>query len=294
MKQVIKIFIRIALFASVWSVTHAQDFSGGFKAGYNINYLEGSTIVDADGNEVESLKNGNGFHVGAILNYRLSEFYGLRSHVLFTQRGGSIQFDAEESYLILRNPAGDDPKREIATGRKQVSLNLSNSYIEIPLMVYGKYKNFELVVGPSLGLLISSTASGSIDFDGEWRREPIELRSVIDHQYYKDDAREGEDPILINTGLEQVQYPATHLAYFEHDEKDGPLYKVLNFGFNAEFNFFFNKGLFVGVGYYHGFNDVTNQEMDADWLDLDEDDALILRDDDDTLSSLRFSVGFRF
>ena len=289
MKQRI-VYIAILL---LWiTLVRSQSFSGGFKAGYNINYWEGPSIVNANGEELESFNTANGFHVGAILNFEIVDYFGLRSYVLFTQRGGNIQFDSEDSYLIMRDVESDE--RQVARGSKRICLTLSNSYVEIPLMLYGKYGKFEITFGPSLGILVASTANGSINFDGDYRREPVELRSNIDHQYYRDDAREGERPIVINTGLERVQFPETHLAYFEFDEKEESLYTVVNFGLMGEFNFFFNKGLFVGVGYYYGFNDITNSSMDADWQELDGDNQLILRDDEDTLAALQLSVGFRF
>ncbi|HKK88738.1 MAG TPA: outer membrane beta-barrel protein [Saprospiraceae bacterium] len=288
MKQCIFIFILLVF----WVSTAFGQFSGGFKAGYNINYMDGPKIVNDSGEELESFNNANGFHVGAILNYEIADYFGLRSYLLFTQRGGNIQFDSEDSYLFLRDVETNE--RQVSSGSKRISLTVSNSYIEIPLMLYGKYGKFELTFGPSLGILVASTASGSITFDGEYRREPIQFRSIIDHQYYRDDAREGERPIEFNTGLEQVQFPGTHLAYFEFNEKEESLYTVINFGLMGEFNFFFNKGLFLGVGYYYGFNDITNSSMDADWQQLDADNRLVLRDDEDTLAALQLSVGFRF
>lgn len=288
MKQHIFLFVILVF----WISPALCQFSGGFKAGYNINSMEGPKIVNANGEELERFDNANGFHVGAILNYEIVDYFGLRSYVLFTQRGGSILFDSEDSYLFLRDTETNE--RRVGRGSKRISLTLSNSYIEIPLMLYGKYEKFELTFGPSIGFMVASTASGSITFDGEYRREPVEFRSNIDHQYYRDDAGEGERPIAFTTGLEEVQFPGTHLAYFEFDDKEESLYTVINFGLMGEFNFFFNKGLFLGVGYYYGFNDVTNSSMDADWQQLDDNNRLVFRDDEDTLAALQLSVGFRF
>lgn len=284
--------IFIVLFLLMMGSAHAQKISGGFKAGYNINFIDAPAIVNNAGETLEEFSNGNGFHVGAIVNYEINNYFGLRTNLLYTQRGAITNFKSEDTYLVLRS----DEDKDIALGKKDVNISVNNSYLEIPLLVYGQYKNFELAFGPSMGLMVTSGASGSIEFEGEWRRETVDIESNINHKYYSNRASSfvEEESYVFTSGFVSRYFPRNHSAYFELDEKDGALYKSLNFGLTAEVNYYFNKGLFIGLGYYHGLNDVTRNSMDVDLNALDSNRELKTRDDEDKYSSLRISIGFRF
>lgn len=288
-------FTVIVIFLLLCSgLLKAQKFSGGFKGGYNINQQDMKVRLAPDGSAVESYDNGSGFHVGAIVNCEFTKYFGLRTHLIYTQRGFRYLLDTDESYLVLRSLDGD---REAAIGSKRISMSVNNSYLEIPLLAYFTYKNFEIAAGPSLGFMVSSSASGSIRFDGQWRGEEIVVDpSVINHQYYSD--RSGSfisaNSYQFSNGFEEFYFPQSHTAYYELNEKDKPRFSSVNYGLTGEVNYYFNKGLFIGITYYYGLNDVTNIETDLDLYQLSEEGNLQLSEEDDRLHSIRFSVGFRF
>ncbi len=273
----------------------AQRFSGGFKAGYNINFIDAPKLMSRAGDELESFSNGNGFHVGAIVNYEINSYFGLRTNLLYTQRGVISNYVSgdDDSYLVLR---AADGSIDLALGSKDINISVNNSYLEIPLLVYGEYKNFELAFGPSFGLMVTSGATGSINFSGEWRREEVDISSNINHKYYSNRAGSyvQTEAHSFSSGFDTRFFPLSHSAYYEFNRKDGSLYRAVNFGLTAELNYFFNKGLFLGLGYYYGLNDVTRNSMDLDINALNQSGQLQTRNDEDKLSSLRISVGFKF
>jgi lipocalin len=59
-------------------------------------------------------------------------------------------------------------------------------------------------------------------------------------------------------------------------------------------SFYLNQGLFVSFKGYYGLSDITRNEADYSVLELNDDQSLIFKSDDDRNITLQASVGFHF
>ncbi len=277
------------------SVTYAQDFKFGIKAGMNLNTFRGDAETDDAGNTVESYNNSTGFHVGATFSWEATELMGMRGEFVFSQEGGDRKFDGP-SYYILR-PTSENPI--YATGNRKTALNVTNSYLKLPVMGYIRPLPWlEFQAGASLGFLISSNGFGDISFEGtSTNGSPISLRHELDVRYLSDKPGEAtiiDPPKTVQVGGETVPYPQTAGAYFEFAEDRGNLYKIVELSALAGVSVYLNKGLYLTFRANYGLNDLTKSNADVSQVTLDENNQFISRNDKDTNVTLQMSVGFSF
>ena len=293
----IRLLILIAaMFFATSETMKAQELSYGFRVGLNQSTFFGDDEADANGNSLENLSFNSGFHVGGGVRIEFTELFGIRTEILFTQKGTKQTFDGP-SYLIFRD--GDD--RMVTTGNKNISLNISNAYLEFPIMAYGKIGNsFEVFGGGYFGFLVSSIASGEVIYtDGrvEGNNNVIErLELALDHNYLRDEPGElisAAANIDVMVGNDIVQIPNTLTAYYDMNETDGNPYKVMDAGLSAGAAYFLNGGLYFSAIVNYGLIDVSRTNMDFSKSEINGLE-FITRDDKDSNFSLQFSIGFSF
>ncbi len=284
------------LFTSVSIAATAQDYAYGFKAGLNFNRIRGDAETDDAGNEIESFSGNSGFHVGATFSWKATELMGVRGEFLFSQKGGRRKFEGQSYYIF---DAGDD-KRIFATGTRDMSLNITQSYIDIPVMGYFKPVSWlEIYAGGNVGFLVASSAFGDLKFSGVAQNGAVvsEIRHELDFSYHGDDPGEAEfaePPASLTIGTEQVILPQKGGAYFEFSEDRGTLYKVIDAGVLGGISAFLSSSLYVSFRANIGLTDVTKSKADVSLAKLDENNQFISRNDKDTNYSLQASVGFSF
>ena len=274
----------------------AQELSYGFRVGLNQSIFLGDEEMDANGTSLENLSFNSGFHVGGGVRVEFTELFGIRAEILFTQKGSKRNFDGS-SFLIFRD--GDD--RIVTTGNKSIALNVSNAYLEIPVMAYGKIgERFEVFGGGYFGFLVSSIASGEIIYtDGRIPNNNNvinRLELALDYNYLRDEPGELINSVSnldVMVGNDILQIPNTLSAYYDMNEKDGNPYKVFDAGLSAGAAFFLNGGLYFSAIANFGLVDVTRTPMDFSNAQINGLD-FITRDDSDTNLSLQFSLGFSF
>lgn len=269
----------------------SQDIGYGFKAGLNFNHFLSDSETDANGNELETFSNKTGFHVGAIFTWKATELMGLRGEFLFSQKGGKYRYEGESFYTI-QAANNNFP----TTGFRDMTVNVSNSYIDIPIMGYVKLLGWlEFSAGANVGLLISSTGFGSLTY----RPNGIisEFTYELDYRYGADNAGDFESSSttdVLQISGDQFQLPRNAGAYYEYPQDEGHLYKTLDFGLVGGVSFYLNKGLYVGIRANYGLTDTTNEKADVSWHQKNADGTFIKRKDDDRNFSLQTSVGFSF
>lgn len=257
--------------------------SYGFKAGLNYNNFTGPM------DEEESFERSTGFHIGVIFKYYLTDNFGLKGEFAYSQRGGKYVYEGPSSFLIQResNPI-------LVMGNRNMTLNVSNNYLDFPLMGYGKFGRFELNAGLNISLLVGSVAAGQLKFTGT---NPVvnEFNLNLDYRYVGDEAREanqfGQQEIRVSN--ERINIPTQVGAYYEYDTKDGNLYKFLEVSYLAGLNFYLNDGLYIGLRGNFGLVDVTRNEMDRTFKTF-ENNVPALRNDKDKQISYQLSLGFSF
>ena len=273
-----------------------DNFGFGFRAGASIARLNGPSEIGPDGASLEEYSMARGFHIGAAVSYKFTDLVGMRAEMIYSQRGTVYDYNGPSYYYLgLGNVS-----HKYVTGTRVQTLNVSNTFLDIPLMAYYKIGSFELSGGVNMGVLISSSAGGSTDFTGvSDLGSPIEPFEVTLRHNYKKDQAGGASSELQDVIADGRTYtvPQTVYAYYEFPTRDKDLYKTIDFGLVGCASFFINEGLFLSVRYIHGLGDVDRNDYDVSLQGLkDENDPYSFnkRQDVNKSQAWQFSVGFSF
>lgn len=266
----------------------------GFKTGLNFARMDGPSEVNAAGENLENWKSITGFHIGLSLGYKVNDYFGVRGELLYTKRGAKYTFEGD-SYRIFRYDGGSTQ----ATGRSRYLINITNAYVDLPIVAYGRWKDFELSAGGYVGLLIQSTGDGSLSFTGG-RTVPLQnsisdLEFNLNHNYRKDDPLGGEtdQTVVVKVDAKTLELPKTLGAYYDYPEDKGRLYNSVDYGLVAGLTYYLSRSLYAGVRLQYGLADITKSEADLSKGRTDNGN-LLFRDDKDRNVVIQASVGFSF
>ena len=105
----------------------------GFKVGLNFSTITGEKETDVAGKQAETAKYVSGFQVGFGLRYNITDAFAVGTEFLFAQKGTEINYDGT-GYHVFRK----DNDKIIATGTDKQTIDVSNAYIDIPVLAYYK------------------------------------------------------------------------------------------------------------------------------------------------------------
>ncbi len=272
---------------------YAQEFSGGFRAGLNFTTINGPAEMNADGMELDEYNFSNGFHIGAIANLRFTDIFSARAELLYSQKGGIYEY-AGPSYWVFE-PLNNNPAF-IATGERETSLEITNSYIDIPVLAVARFGKFEVSAGMSVGFLVASRAAGELRFEGvSPQGTPIEPFNVaLDFNYFDGAFRlnDAGDTEIREIDNQDVEIPATLGAYYQELEEGENLYNTIDVGLIGGLAYYLNQGLFLGLRLNYGLSDISQMNRDISLQSLERVGEYNLREDDDQNFNLQISVGF--
>lgn len=275
-------------------VLQAQTIKGGFRAGLNFNTMSGPSETDAAGNELEEFMVATGFHIGAVISFQFTDHFGLRSELIYSQRGMEYRYDGPSFWLFETIDRGE----YATTGNRTVVMTISNSYITIPASAYARVGRFEWSAGAGMGLLLAGRGTGELTYSGvSPRGTPIEeFTTALDFNYGNDhfgrsDFRE-DAPIVVDNVT--VLAPRNIGAYYEAPQGKKNLFKTLDFYVHAGMSFYLNRGMYIGGRINYGLTDITRTVRDVSKVSLGPENDYILREDDDRNLSLEASIGFSF
>lgn len=285
--------LLILVFLAAVSTSYGQQvFSGGFRAGLTFSRFSGPSETGDDGQNLEEFKFSSGFHVGPTFNFRLSDLFGLRADLLYAQKGLNYDYDGPSFWVF--EPVVGPPIYSVGTRR--VSMDVTNSYLELPLTAYTRLGPLEISAGINTAILVGSRGFGELTYSGRSTLgsniDPFTIN--LEHRYSSDTYRE-----KIATDFESrliegrpVEIPLTIGAYYEAVDNGQKLYRFLDIGAVGGLSFFFNKSLFLGGRIHYGLLDVTNNRQDLSKRTLDTNRNYILRDDQDRNMVIYLSLGF--
>ena len=274
----------------------AQQFSGGFKAGLNFATFDGPLETGADDVELESFGNSTNFHIGAIANLRFTDIFRMRAELLYTQKGGIINFSGPSYWLFA--PTGEAPPLSVSGQRTSV-LEVTNTYLEFPIMTVARLKKFEISAGLSTGFLVASRASGEVNIDGALSPNGAVIQPFstnLSFNYFKDEPQqfdENNSSQLEVDGRNVFLPDNLNARYLQSDDEDN-LFNTLDLGLVAGISYFMNKGLFIGGRVNYSLIDITERSQDISRSAINPDNTFVTRDDDDRNLVLQLSVGFSF
>lgn len=278
-------------FCLLGSMLFSQDLSVRFKAGLGFSQILGDAETVND-EEVEEVRFTNGFHLGIGLGVPFTDHFGARAMVLYMQRGMEYSYEGP-SYFVFDGANGN--LLPSIGGNRKTTLEVTNSYISIPLTAYARFNRIEFEAGVYAGLLVTSRADGELTFSNPSANlEPVTL--TLDYDYNADGFERPTDVEVFNRFVNGVQgsVPQTINAYYESVNNEEKRYNLFDFGLTADVAFYLNQGLYIGVGIDYGLLDVTNDEQDLNVSSLDPDRNFVSREDVDQNLTLKASIGFNF
>lgn len=287
------------LLVSIVYQGHAQ-FSYGVKVGLNFNRFSGPSETDDAGEDLEAFNGSTGFHVGATFRYAfLEERFGFQSNLMYSQKGGEIVYNGQG----IQTFTSENGVKVFSEGNTLLTLDISNSYIDIPFLVWGKpLRSLEVFGGFNIGFLVISNGEGNLQYSGAVVGNPQfnglmidEFDSTLDYNYYGDDIGEADftQSSMFVVGNEVVNIPGSQGAYFNFDTDEGNFFNVIDFGLKIGVNFNFNESLYLGYTFNYGLTDVTNNAYDFARARYDGTE-MISREDTDRNVSSQLSLGFSF
>ena len=282
----------VAVLLSWTMLLAAQGFSGGFKSGLNFSTFRGPVEMNDNGESLENFKTNSGFHIGAVFQYSLTNYFGFRTELLYTQKGVDYTYEGQSFWIFTNNT---DPV--VSVGNRVTILTINNSYLELPLMTYVRLGRIELSAGINASILLGSNGRGDLTYGGTTASgASIETFTVaLDNLYFRDVYRGFNtfENHNFTIGSTTLQVPKNIGAYYEGIDSEESLFRRSDFGLNAGVSFFLNKGLFLGFRANIGLTDVTKIEQDYSKYRLQQpDNTFILRDDVDKNLSFQASIGF--
>ncbi len=302
----LKLILPISLLFFGTFAANAQ-IKYGFKTGLNFSRFEGPAETNAAGESLENWENVTGFHIGMSFGYKFTDNFGLRGEMIYSKRGSKYTFEGP-SYRIFKHANGS----VLTNGNARYLINVNNSYLDLPIMAYARYKSFEISGGGYVGVMVQSTGEGSLRYSGKTAlgnevydnaNQNRELVFNLNHNYRRDDPggasskSNDEAPLSVRADAFISETPKTMGAYFDHPEGSGNLYNTFDYGLVGGVTFYISRALYFHVRAQYGLADITNSKAD---LSKSEAPAttnpsdLKFRDDNDRNFVIQASVGFSF
>lgn len=273
-----------------------NSFYGGFKAGMNFATIDGPLELGNNEQELESFSYTSGFHVGVNFNLNLTDYFGLRGEIIYGQKGAEYDFSGQSFMPFYRV---DEMGSLIASGSRNTRLSITNTYLDLPVSAFIRFGRLELSGGLSLGVLVSSRAVGEIVFNGvSPQGENVNnVVFIVDGSYFDTDAFDVNDAGTaeeIRIDGRRVLLPESIGAYYDNPNPDKSLFNTLDASVQGGLSFYLNQGLFLSFKGYYGISDISRNEADYSVMELNNDQSLIFKSDDDRNITLQASVGFHF
>jgi hypothetical protein len=281
------------LFSLTIQLLQAQGlFSGGFRAGLTFSRIQGPAETDDNGEALENFGLSSGFHVGASFNYKLTDVFGLRAELMYAQKGVDYTYDGQSFWIF--EPLNSAPI--LSRGFRQMRINVSNSYIETPIMAFGRLGALELSAGINPSILVSSRGFGELTYTGRTTlgTNVAPFTVNLEHNYLNDTYRqakgtEREQRIIDGRALE---IPLRTGAYEEGFQNGYKTYRFFDLGLIAGLSVYINQSLYLGGRIHYGLSDVTHNQQEISRRNLDNNGGYVLREEKDRNMALYLSLGF--
>lgn len=301
-------FVLFAFFTSTCFAQYAGETKLGVKAGLNLSTVYGKAEKLND-TKLENFKLTAGFHAALSVRHAFTDRLGVMGEFMFSQKGLQYRYEGEGYQILLFDNNGI--QRAVDTrGDRRITLNVSNNYIDIPIMGYFKAtENFEIHYGGYVGFLVSSKATGDRELTGTFSSGATTISvdnfgQNLDYNYIADEAGEVNNENTVgltsngNPVLGLMDVPENPGAYFDFDEKDNNFYKGIDVGALFGVAYVFDSGLNFQFRVNHSLFDQTNNFYDFSNLESAETEfgnaIPVRRSDNDSSLSFQFSVGFGF
>ena len=276
------------------SVSAQGQLGYGFRAGLSFSTFSGDLEADQSGNDLESYGLATGFHIGVNVAYKFTDLVGLRGELNFSQRGTKYTYEGSSYYILGLH----ENESIVIRGNRNMTLNVTNAYVDIPLTLYYKFGPIELSGGIGAGLNIGSTGGGNIVFEGV---SPTSGQSLdqfeidLNYNYRTNGARQVENSLTdVRVDGRVFNIPDRVGAYYWFEEKEKDQIKGIDVFLVGGLSFYLNEGFYLGGRIFYGLSDVDRNEYDISLANVDSNGNYIYRDDINRNITFQVSLGFSF
>lgn len=291
-----KKYLLVFIIGLLGSNLAGQNLKIGVRAG--LNYFK--TLGELEPQEKQSLSSG--FHFGINGTYYFNDVFGVRTEILYTQKGSLLENEGE-LYSLFDLPTGE---RVFELGQGKYSLRRTFNTFSVPLQVAVKpIKKIELFAGVNFDFIAGSIGQGNFEFDNMNNDEPIFFIQTLNFNYntdaFSDTNINSRGFLTVNYDvngdgiLDELVFANSIGAYRYFDEEiDSNLIKSFDLGVNAGLSYYINPGLYVRGTFNYGLRDITRGKYDYSLEEINDDGSYIFRDDTDRKIGFQVSLGFQF
>jgi hypothetical protein len=293
MKHIL-VFLLTICFAA--SPTFAQEgFGFGMHIGMNYSTIRGtSEVVAGTTTNPETFNYNSGLQGGLLLRYGITDLIGFRLETNYAQRGMKYTYEG----IGIQPFREDNGAAVLTTGTLKYNLNLTNSYIELPLTVYARLGDkLEIHGGGYVSYLVKSAADGELKLSNAKTllgTSVSEYKGSLDYNFLSDDdkADVSNNQTLFTEAGRIVKSPVSMGAYYGRGTATGYLWNKVDYGLVAGVSYRMRSGLTAVARFNYGMADVTNNAVHAMQSGLSADKKFILRDSNDKNMGIQISFIF--
>lgn len=295
-----KFVLLISLLTISYSKLSSQEYNIGIRAGLNFGEYLGPQIPD-----IEKFSLNNGFHFGINFSYNITDFLALRAEILYNQNGTKYSYEGDGWYFF--RDVG-----EIVRDKSRIDLDISTGGVALPITAHlATLEKFEFYGGAYVNFIFSSIGTGKWIFgpDDEFVDHSFEQGQF--HNYRTDESGVAttsffsQDLIQVRAnGVASNVEPTVGAYYLFNSVFDdisigpnplnGNRLRSLDYGLILGFNYYLNRGLYLGLRGEYGLRDMTNNRVDYSYQEINDDLTFVFQEDFDRTLNFALSLGFKF
>lgn len=307
-----KFIILITFLATSVSQVQAQEYNIGIRAGLNFGEYLGPQIPD-----VEKFSVSSGFHFGINFSYNLSDFLAVRGELLYNQNGTKYSFDGDGWYRFNTGviETGSEVSNgfpqyyainEIVRDKSKINLDISSGGVALPISFHLKtLEKWEVFAGGYVNFIFSSIGTGEWKFGPEFKigEESVEHAFIQGqfHNYRNDEPRDANNrtftaPITLRANGTKAEVRSPVGAYYLENDQDynGNRIRSMDYGVLAGVSYYLNRGLYISLRGDLGMRDMTNNNAEYSYAEINDDGSFVYSDDFDRNFTIGLSLGFKF
>lgn len=289
-------FLMLLVLGGIGAQLDAQDYNIGIRAGLNYGKFLGPVESDV----VEKFSISSGFHFGINFQYNFSDFLGLRGEVLYQQNGSKYKYEGQGFYNFPLSNAIDQPTGlfQTVTDLSRINIEVSNGGVSLPVTVHIRtLEKWEFFGGLYTNFIFSSIGSGKWLFGPENDLVEHSFEQGLNYNYRSDEARQSNlfaQTIRLSANGNDAIVTSLAGAYYNYSTKVANLYKTIDYGAIFGMSYYLNKSLFLSVRAEYGLRDITRNNVDHSYRNVNPDGSLIFEEDYDRNLNFALSIGFKF
>jgi len=229
---------------------------------------------------------------------------------LYNQNGTKYSYQGDGWYYFR-----DDASvigTQVVRDRTNLNLDISTGGVSLPISLHlTTLQKFEIYGGAYVNFIFSSIGTGKWIFGPEEDLADHSFEQGQFHNYRTDESGVASSGFGISRSIgvrangEEINIQQTVGAYYlfnvvRSEASIGPnvlqgkRIRSLDYGFLGGVSYYLNRGLYLSLRAELGMRDMTNNNVDYSYAEINDDGSFIFSDDFDRTVNFALSLGFKF